>query len=95
MAEERELKLALESVADLERLLAELPEPTAVVEQRNHYFVDPEGKTGRDRTMVRLREKQKRGAADASVEQPVSRGRGARGGAGARGGRGAPRARQR
>ncbi len=67
MAEERELKLALESVADLERLLAELPEPTAVVEQRNHYFVDPEGKTGRDRTMVRLREKQKRGAGASST----------------------------
>ena len=66
MAEERELKLAVRSVEDLTRLLAELPAPSAIVEQRNHYFVDPEGQTRADGVMVRLRETQRRGAAAAT-----------------------------
>lgn len=62
---EQELKLALERPDELERLLAELPRPRAVIEQRNHYFVDPEGKTREARVMVRVREERRRDAAAA------------------------------
>ncbi len=53
---ERELKLALVEPDHLPLMLAVLPDPTAVVEQTNHYFVDPEGLLQAQRVMVRVRE---------------------------------------
>lgn len=52
---EQELKLALERPADLERLLAALPEPRAIIRQFNHYMVCPQGLTAMAKVMVRLR----------------------------------------
>ena len=53
---EVELKLALTPPEALERLLACLPTPDAVITQTNHYFADPVGVLARDRVMVRVRE---------------------------------------
>ena len=53
---EIELKLALTPPEALERLLANLPTPDAVITQTNHYFADPLGLLARDRVMVRVRE---------------------------------------
>ena len=53
---EIELKWGLRYPGDLERLLANLPEPHAVLVQQNHYFTDTNGELARTRTMVRIRE---------------------------------------
>ncbi|MGM0576761.1 MAG: CYTH domain-containing protein [Myxococcota bacterium] len=60
---EQELKLALDP-ADLPRLLEGLPAPERVVEQTNHYFVDPEGRAARARVMVRVREERDAGSGE-------------------------------
>ena len=54
--DEQELKLGLVNAAHLDRLLAVLPAPEKVVEQTNHYFVDPGGRTTTAGVMVRVRE---------------------------------------
>lgn len=59
---ELELKLALVDPALLPRLLEALPRPDRVVEQRNRYFVDPEGVTERERLTIRVREERSGGA---------------------------------
>ena len=53
---ERELKLALGDPAALADLLAALPPATWVLEQTNHYFLDPGGRLADVRVMVRVRE---------------------------------------
>ena len=78
---EQELKLALDDPAALGRLLEQLPTPQAIVEQQNHYYVDPEGRTADARLMVRLRLKQKRGgSAPTSARLTLKRKRSAEGG---------------
>ena len=52
---ERELKLGLTHPDDLHRLLNALPEPRAIIEQSNHYFIDMAGRLAESRTMVRVR----------------------------------------
>ena len=52
---ERELKLGLVDPGGLNALLALLPTPTKVIEQRNHYFIDEAGRLKETRTMVRVR----------------------------------------
>ncbi len=56
MSLEIELKLALADPGRLGALLAALPEPAAVVEQRNHYFVDDGRAAAGVPAMVRVRE---------------------------------------
>ncbi|MEE2780021.1 MAG: CYTH domain-containing protein [Myxococcota bacterium] len=55
-AMERELKMALEGSTDLEKILKRLPKPEEIVEQRNHYFVDPPMLLSSVGMMVRVRE---------------------------------------
>jgi len=52
---EREVKLELAGASDHERLLAALPPPFEVREQRNHYFDLPEGALRTAGVMLRLR----------------------------------------
>ena len=52
---EKELKLALVRPEELERLLEALPTPRAILAQANHYLVCVEGRTAREKVMVRLR----------------------------------------
>ena len=52
---EQELKLGLANPDALDDLLAALPEPRAICEQTNHYFVDEGGTLVASRTMVRVR----------------------------------------
>ncbi len=63
---EVELKLGLEDPTSLPALLATLPAPASVREQRNVYLEDPEGALAGARVMVRVRE-----AWDVSVEPAV------------------------
>ncbi len=53
---EIELKWGLRRPEDMDRLLAELPEASMVLHQRNHYFTDCEGELSKAKTMVRFRE---------------------------------------
>ena len=53
---ERELKMALEGPTDLEKILTRLPMPVDTIEQRNHYFVDPQMLLSSLGMMVRVRE---------------------------------------
>ena len=52
---EQELKLGLVDPQALDDLLAALPQPRAVCEQTNYYFVDADGHLAASRTMVRVR----------------------------------------
>ena len=58
---ELELKLALERPDDLPALLSALPPASEVVEQKNHFFADPDGRLSSRRWMVRVREERARG----------------------------------
>jgi len=53
---ETELKLVVANSTDFSSLLDALPEAESVVEQRNLYFVDPEGLLAKQRVMLRVRE---------------------------------------
>jgi uncharacterized protein YjbK len=53
---ETELKLIIANSSDFRRLLQSLPAAERVVEQRNLYFVDPEGMLAKRRVMLRVRE---------------------------------------
>lgn len=54
---EVELKLALVDPERFDALLAALPTPSRVIEQRNHYLTDPDGTLTKGRVMLRVRER--------------------------------------
>lgn len=56
-AVEVELKLALVDPGRFDALLAALPPPSRVIEQRNHYLTDPDGTLAKGRVMLRVRER--------------------------------------
>ena len=68
---EIELKWGLKHPGDLNRLLAYLPVPDAILVQNNHYFTDPLGRLSKARTMVRVREEGLGGEGCAGIDKVV------------------------